>query len=214
MPLPTFFNLPDEKRQRILECAIEEFAQHDFDSASISQIVARAGIAKGSLYQYFTDKDDLYRYLIDLASQKKSQMLAGAQPPDPGMNIFDTLRWLFREMANFELRYPGLARIGYRALYGKSPLPEGVMEKGRQSTMQYFTRLIEQGKQRGEVRAEVDAEAAAFIFTAALTELGSFLASQPGQITGRIGSEEDPATLTRVQEKYDQMIAILQHGMA
>ncbi len=53
MPQATFFNLPEEKRQKILECALDEFAAHDYDSASVSKIVAKAGIAKGSLYQYF-----------------------------------------------------------------------------------------------------------------------------------------------------------------
>ena len=59
MPKITFFNLPDEKRQLILDIAIDEFAENDFANVSISRIVARAGIAKGSFYQYFEDKDDL-----------------------------------------------------------------------------------------------------------------------------------------------------------
>ncbi|HQN45353.1 MAG TPA: helix-turn-helix domain-containing protein, partial [Anaerolineaceae bacterium] len=60
MPRPTFFNLPDEKRQKILEAAIDEFAERDYESASVSQIVIQAGIPKGSLYQYFVDKSDLH----------------------------------------------------------------------------------------------------------------------------------------------------------
>ena len=180
MPFPTFFNLPEEKRQKILECAIDEFAQNDYDSASISQIVANAGIAKGSLYQYFADKSDLHRYLIELASQKKAEMLAATRSPETGMTLFDTLRWLFREMANFEILYPRLAKIGYRAIYGKSPLPEDIVNKARQSTTQYFFELIEQGKQRGEIRPEVDSNAAAFIFSAALTQLGNYLTARAG----------------------------------
>jgi AcrR family transcriptional regulator len=121
MPLATFFNLPEEKRQKILDCAIEEFAQHDYHSASISKIVSRAGIAKGSLYQYFVDKSDLYHYLLELAALKKGEMLAKTRPPDPEMNLFDTLQWLFQEMAKYQIIYPDLAKIGYRAVYGKSP---------------------------------------------------------------------------------------------
>ena len=45
MPNQTFFNLPDAKREQILQIAIDEFAENDTDSASISRIVARAGIA-------------------------------------------------------------------------------------------------------------------------------------------------------------------------
>ena len=50
MPKETFFNLPDDKRRRILDVVIDEFADNDYANVSISRIVARAGIAKGSFY--------------------------------------------------------------------------------------------------------------------------------------------------------------------
>ncbi|HZW04437.1 MAG TPA: TetR/AcrR family transcriptional regulator, partial [Anaerolineaceae bacterium] len=156
MPLTTFFNLPETKRQKILDYAIAEFAQYDYDSASISRIVARAGIAKGSLYQYFVDKRDLYHYLLEFAAQKKTELLANARPPDPAMGVIDTIHWLFHEMASFQFRYPDLAKIGYRAVYGKSPLPHDVVDHAAQSTRQYFVELIEGGKKRGEIRPEID----------------------------------------------------------
>ena len=48
MPKETYFNLPDDKRQAILDLAIEEFASHDYKNASISRIVERAGIARST----------------------------------------------------------------------------------------------------------------------------------------------------------------------
>ncbi len=213
MPQPTFFNLPEEKRQKILDCALEEFAAHDYDSASVSKIVARAGIAKGSLYQYFADKSDLHAYLLELAAQKKAELMAAARPP--GSNLFDNLRWLFEEMARFELLYPQLAKVGYRAAYGKSPLPETVIARGRQATMQYFTQLIEQGKLRGEIRAEIDPSAAAFIFAATLAQLGDFLAASAGVDALEIAEQGSyPVHSPVVRQIFDQIIAILESGMA
>jgi AcrR family transcriptional regulator len=214
VPFPTFFNLSEEKRQKILDCAMEEFAQNDYDSASISKIVSNAGIAKGSLYQYFTDKGDLHRYLIELATQKKAEMLAAARPVETGLSLFDHLRWLFREMANFEILYPRLAKIGYRAIYGKSPLPEDIINKARQSTTQYFFDLIELGKQHGEIRPEVDSSAAAFLFSATLSQMGNYLTLKAGidpiQI---VDSGSYPLHTPEVMETYDQIISILQFGM-
>lgn len=215
MPLSTFFNLPEEKRQKILECAIDEFAEHDYDSASVSKIVARAGIAKGSLYQYFADKSDLHSYLLELASQKKTEILAAANPPEPGMSLFGSLRWLFEEMGKFEILHPQLAKIGYRAIYGKSPLPETIITKARQSTTQYFTQLFEQGKQCGEIRSEIDSATAAFIFTAALTQLGDFLTTSGSVEAIKIAEQGSyPIQSPAVRNKFDQIIAILQFGMA
>ena len=53
MPKDTFFNLPEDKRALICKVALEEFGEYTFDQASINRIVAKAGIAKGSFYQYF-----------------------------------------------------------------------------------------------------------------------------------------------------------------
>jgi AcrR family transcriptional regulator len=60
MPNQTFFNLAEEKREQITQVAIDEFANNDYGGGSISRIVARAGIAKGSFYQYFTGTDSCY----------------------------------------------------------------------------------------------------------------------------------------------------------
>jgi AcrR family transcriptional regulator len=60
MPKPTFFNLPEAKRLLIIDTSLEEFASNTYDKASLSQIVLKAGIAKGSMYQYFNDKEELY----------------------------------------------------------------------------------------------------------------------------------------------------------
>lgn len=60
----TFLRLPEEKRGRFLEAAWGEFTRVKFADASINQIVRRAGIPRGSFYQYFADKEDLFYYLL------------------------------------------------------------------------------------------------------------------------------------------------------
>ena len=52
----TFLRLPEEKRNRFLEAAWEEFTSVPFEEASINKIVRRAKIPRGSFYQYFSDK--------------------------------------------------------------------------------------------------------------------------------------------------------------
>ncbi|MDR1619154.1 MAG: TetR/AcrR family transcriptional regulator [Clostridiales bacterium] len=70
----TFFNLNAEKRGRIVESAIDEFLRTSYEKTSIDRIVKSAGIPKGSFYQYFDSKDDLYVYCImDLASTLLAQ---------------------------------------------------------------------------------------------------------------------------------------------
>lgn len=64
MCMETFLRLPEEKRTRFLDAAWEEFTRVSFAESSINQIVRRAGIPRGSFYQYFRDKEDLFAYLM------------------------------------------------------------------------------------------------------------------------------------------------------
>lgn len=59
----TFLNLPTEKRERIMREVKREFAMFPVEKISINRIIQRAGISRGSFYQYFDDKNDLI-YLV------------------------------------------------------------------------------------------------------------------------------------------------------
>ena len=48
------------KRESIVQAAIEVFGKKDFQSASISEIAEKAGVADGTIYQYFRNKEDLF----------------------------------------------------------------------------------------------------------------------------------------------------------
>lgn len=65
MPSGTFFRLPEEKRRKLLLAARHEFARAPYADASINRIIREAGIPRGSFYMYFTDKGDLFRYLME-----------------------------------------------------------------------------------------------------------------------------------------------------
>lgn len=59
----TFYNLPEEKRNRIVEAVINEFASASTEKVSINRIIKAANISRGSFYQYFDDKVDLVEVL-------------------------------------------------------------------------------------------------------------------------------------------------------
>ena len=53
MPKQTFFNLPDEKREVIINVAVDEFAEYGLENASTNRIVANSGISKGKFLPIF-----------------------------------------------------------------------------------------------------------------------------------------------------------------
>jgi AcrR family transcriptional regulator len=64
-----FFELPEEKQQRIINAGFEIFSKSEFKKASTEDIAAQAGISKGLLFYYFHDKKTLYLFLYDLAEK-------------------------------------------------------------------------------------------------------------------------------------------------
>ncbi|MCH1965641.1 TetR/AcrR family transcriptional regulator [Paraclostridium sordellii] len=61
----TFENLSEEKKLRVINSAIEEFANKGYKRATVDNIVSKAGISKGSIFQYFKNKERLYLYICD-----------------------------------------------------------------------------------------------------------------------------------------------------
>lgn len=65
MAKETFYNLTEEKRNRILEVLKDEFKKKAFQDVNVKTIVERLNIARGSFYQYFDDLEDSYFTILD-----------------------------------------------------------------------------------------------------------------------------------------------------
>jgi AcrR family transcriptional regulator len=214
LPKQTFFNLPEEKRRALVDIAIDEFGSHDYATASISRIVAKAGIAKGSLYQYFEDKKDLFFYLLDLVAEVKMSFLRETPPPDPRMGLFPYLRWSVKAGVHLQLNYPRLARVGYRAIYGALPFKNEMRLRVKEMSLQYFRQLVRQGIEQGDVDPTIDPELAAFVMNTVSLEFGFYIVEALGIDPERMASDNTAAfNVEAVERLYDELLRILEHGM-
>jgi len=94
LPKQTFFNLPEEKRDTLIHAAKNEFSRVSLYEASIANIVKEADIPRGSFYQYFEDKDDLYFYLLDKQGEELWKTLITNLKEHQG-DLFESLLDLF-----------------------------------------------------------------------------------------------------------------------
>lgn len=87
MPKKTFAAIPESKRQKVMDCALEEFSKYKYHDASINRIVRCAKIPRGSFYQYFEDKEDLFFHLFETILQGELEQFyqrrVEAMPKDP-----------------------------------------------------------------------------------------------------------------------------------
>ena len=164
MPKETFFNLPDDKRALICRVASEEFANYSFDQASINRIIAGCGIAKGSFYQYFENKKDLFLYLLQLAAEAKRDYLAPVIENPDQHDFFTLLREMYLSGIQFAMAYPRYAEISKKLLRSKgTPLYEEVMEGNMPAAHEFFAVLLKNAVSKGEVRADIDPNMFAYL---------------------------------------------------
>lgn len=155
MPKETFFRLRDEKQEGIMRSAIHEFVEHGFERAKISDIAKNAGVATGSIYQYFEDKKELFMYCAQWGVEVFMKKIdAGADIRS--MDIFEYYNERVvktqvlseeRELSLFmqELsRHPDLMYPSMREMYKNSE--------------DYIKILIQNGQKNGVVRDDIPYE--------------------------------------------------------
>ncbi len=159
MPKDTFFNLPEDKRTLICDVAIDEFAEYPFDQASINRIVAKSGIAKGSFYQYFDDKKDLFLYVMQRIAEEKINYISPIMRNPDERDIFTLIRELFLSGIQFANEHPRYAAIANKLLANKqAPIYHELQADNLPFSYAIFETLLQNAIVRGEVRADLDIE--------------------------------------------------------
>ena len=64
MPTSTFYRLPREKRQKLIDAIHQELLRVPYEEISINKIIQNANISRGSFYQYFADKNDMMQTIL------------------------------------------------------------------------------------------------------------------------------------------------------
>jgi AcrR family transcriptional regulator len=218
MPKQTFENLPEEKRRRLVEFAVDEFTEHPYAQASLSRIVARAGIAKGSVYQYFDDKLDLYHWLLTHeVARRKQEYLAAAVPIGSG-DLFDRLGAMYLTGLRFLLDHPRLARLGTRALEPSGdPEADRVHAELRRMGLDGIRAMLADALEKGEVAAGVDINLAAHVVAQVMSP------GLTGALLDRLGVDlpeliREPSVARRIDDAalkdlVDSAAAILRRGL-
>ena len=84
--------------------------------------------------------------------------------PDPEhVGIFNYMRWMIANSAEFELAYPRLSRIGYRMLNGGAD-ENKIFAQAMESAQHYYISLVTLGKAQGDIDPDLDDEMAATVF--------------------------------------------------
>jgi AcrR family transcriptional regulator len=209
MPKQTFLNLPEDKRTVITNAAIDEFAEHGYKSASINRIVTNSGISKGSFYQYFEDKMDVFKYLMDVVAKEKMEFFKDKHPPSSNMDTFEYFRWIVKTGMEFNSAYPRMTQAGSRVLLGEGLYYGEDFAEYRHLSTGALAAMIKQAMKRGEVDPSVDVELAVMVMDTWMNAIAAYILNEGLR-------QKDIVKWVRsvkTQEKIDKLLYVMEYGL-
>lgn len=158
----TFDNIPQEKRDRILRVATNEFATNGFENTSIKHIAKKAGISVGSIYKYFENKEDMFITVVHLGLSRIETLLSELFTIDEDVII--KVERIIREIIDFSRKEPDLVKL-YCVLTSskQSPLLFSLAQDMEAVSAKIYTQSIIEAQKIGDVRPDIDPAFFAFL---------------------------------------------------
>ena len=160
MPTVTWGRVDPARRAAVIAAAEDEFGAHGFSRGSLNVIARRAGVAKGSLFQYFADKRDLYAFITDIASQRvRSYVEDLIRELDPRRPFFEFLTDLLDGWVAYYAEHPH-----ERALHAAVSLEVdtearvSVRSVSNRHYLEVLRPLVHSARIRGDLRPDADTD--------------------------------------------------------
>jgi len=205
MPKKTFFRLRDEKQECILRAAIHEFVEHGFERAKIGDITKKAGVATGSMYQYFDDKKELFIYCAEWSLEVFMKKLQERTD----MNCMDVYTYFQDSISKMEV----IDEERELAIFMQTILREPELKDASMNAMyktgdRYIRTLIKNSKDKGVVRTDINDELLMEYFIAVTDRFRARWMERYVDFTKQTSKQQQA-----LQKELQQMLVLLRNGM-
>ncbi len=159
-----------ERRQQILHFARDVFAKHGYHAAKIDDIVAAAGIARGTFYLYFDDKRAIFEEIVDRTFERLGMSIVRVDTEDPNRSVADQIRENIRAIVHALLEDPATTKILLSDAVGLDPEFDRKLISFYEGTGKLLESSLADGQERGIV-APGDARMYAIMTLGAVKEI-------------------------------------------
>ncbi len=210
MPKKTFLNLSEEKQEKIMRAAIAEILNNGYEKANIGTIAKNAGVAKGSMYQYFENKKELFlfsvQWTVKLIMSKYGIGTASAND----INIFDYMLQNSRSIW-IQMREERELIIFIQDIFlGKySNLTDESMEYMLRVSDEYLLKQVQDGKRKGYIRKDIDDKILCLYLTGVSYKIKEHMMRKARE-SGRDMIDDDYDT---VEKDINDMVELMKNGM-
>lgn len=169
----TFRRLDPDRQEAVFNAVLEEAVEKGPASLNIKEIARRAGVSIGSLYQYFPDRDGLLNFAVELCTRSTIAMFQEYKPMMAAMPLKEAMNAYLMGGLEWGQTALGLVRFFGRAAYQGDPdLAERLVRPIANVMRETMQAILTQAKARGEIRDDVDIEAAARVMNALMIVIG------------------------------------------
>lgn len=157
----TFDKISEERREKIFDVAIKEFAANGYNAANINTIAKEAEISIGSLYSYFASKEDLFLTIVDKGFHLLEDVLNSIDINEG--DIFNILEKLLRAAHDYAIQYPQLNQI-YLDLttQGLSGFSNKLSNKMESITAKFYGEILSKAKSKGIISKDINEQVVSF----------------------------------------------------
>jgi AcrR family transcriptional regulator len=169
----TFRRLDPARQQGVINAILEEATEKGPASLNIKEIARRADVSVGSLYQYFPNRNGLLDFAIELCVRYMADMFEMSRPYLKAMSLREALQAYLTVGIEWGKTETGLVRFFGRAAYQGDPnLAERVVRPVAEAMRKITFEMLEGAVQRGEIRPELDLEAASRLVNGLMIVVG------------------------------------------
>jgi AcrR family transcriptional regulator len=169
----TFRRLDPTRQQMVLQAIIDEAAEKGPTALNIKQVAERAGVAVGSLYQYFGNRDNLLAFAVELCVRQLTDLFAISHSYLMEMPLREALVAYLSYGIEWSQTQQGFIQFFGRAAYQGDPeLAAKVVEPVATAMREMVEDMLRGAVQRGEVNPHMDLEATSRVVNALLIAVG------------------------------------------
>lgn len=203
IPKKTFFNLDEDKQARIVSCALDEFSERSFDNSNLSNIIKNAQIPRGSLYQYFKDKTDLYMYVMEITKNKKLEYIKEFFVNPMDLPFFQLFKYLYKAGIKFALENPKMVKMFSHLMASKGTIYDLVFKENLHIALDMYSVFIDRDKELGRIRKDIDTKV-----------LAQLVIDMTVNVTvNEVGDGKFDLDYENMTERIAQIMKIFEHGV-
>lgn len=209
MPKSTFLKLNKRKRNKILKALIKYFGSYSYEKVDIEDVAKECKVSKGSMYQYFVNKKDMYFYSIKESLKKLFEVSKKLDLEKS--NLFDYINESLESNWNALLEFPDEYLLLERALFSSDvPFKEEINKLFLNKLRETLKYIISKSQKLGYIRDDIDANLILIFMEGAIMNFKKYII----EFALKKGISSKDLPINFIKDLQKNFIELLKNGLS